>query len=181
MQTPLQVIEGLGAPITSHIAAIQYLNEEHRWLTKTQYEDAIIDIVGIEDGHPTLSNEKESRILFLYVVQETIRAFSHPEVPDMDVVFNNAIQHYEKFVAENPWSIKIYESAPKLDADGNVKPKKGAKKEMAESLFKENKNKSKQEIMDIFMEQVGMTPAGASTYYYNCKNLYKKQLEDEVI
>lgn len=45
----------------------------------------------------------------------------------------------------------------------------GSKKEQAIELFKVNKSKTRKEIIELFVEQLDMTPAGAATYYSTAK------------
>lgn len=49
------------------------------------------------------------------------------------------------------------------------KGKAGSKKDRAIALYKENKEKSRKEIIELFVSQLGMTTAGASTYYSMAK------------
>lgn len=45
----------------------------------------------------------------------------------------------------------------------------GSKIDQAKSLYKQYSDKSKSEIIDMFIAQLAMTKAGATTYYYTCK------------
>ena len=47
-----------------------------------------------------------------------------------------------------------------------AKPAKGVKKYQAQILYKSAKDKSRKAIIALFMAQLGMTAAGASSYYY---------------
>lgn len=46
---------------------------------------------------------------------------------------------------------------------------RGSKKELAMAIYNANKDEPKSHVVELFVKQLGMTPAGASTYYYNCK------------
>lgn len=48
-------------------------------------------------------------------------------------------------------------------------PAAGTKMERALEIYKNMPGASRQQIIDAFVSQLGMTPAGASTYQYNCK------------
>lgn len=45
-----------------------------------------------------------------------------------------------------------------------------SKRQQSEIIFSQNSTKSRKEVIGLFMEQIGMSMAGASTYYANCKN-----------
>lgn len=47
-----------------------------------------------------------------------------------------------------------------------------SKKARAEKLYTTNRQLSRKDVIDIFVDQFGLTPAGASTYYYNCKKTF---------
>lgn len=48
-------------------------------------------------------------------------------------------------------------------------PGAGTKMERAIEIYKNMPGATRQQIIDAFVSQLGMTPAGASTYQYNCK------------
>lgn len=50
--------------------------------------------------------------------------------------------------------------------------KVGSKLERAVAIVKANPNASRKELITMFVEQLSMTPAGASTYVYNAKKTY---------
>lgn len=45
----------------------------------------------------------------------------------------------------------------------------GTKLERAKELYKANAEKSRKEIIELFVKELNMTPAGASTYHAQCK------------
>lgn len=45
----------------------------------------------------------------------------------------------------------------------------GSKMDRARALFREHRTTPRYIVIDMFVNQVGLTPAGASTYYYNLK------------
>lgn len=46
----------------------------------------------------------------------------------------------------------------------------GTKLERAKELYKANAEKSRKEIIELFVKELNMTPAGASTYHAQCKS-----------
>ena len=103
MKSPLQIIEELGAPTHSYIKAVQFFTDyDGPVYSKEEFEQNIADIIGSEEV-PSFSNQKESRLFFMYAVQETVRAFLGPDIPDMDQVWDTAVTRARNFIAENPW------------------------------------------------------------------------------
>lgn len=50
----------------------------------------------------------------------------------------------------------------------------GSKREQAIELYGKLVGKSRKEVIEAFVTDLGMTPAGASTYYQNCKSNWCK-------
>ena len=181
MQNPIEVIARYGVDTTSYLRAINQFCDSERpiLLNQTGYENGIREIIG-ENRSFSFENEKEARIYFLYVVQETIRIFARGETLVMAEVWQEASRRAKTFTATNPWTIKEYlpEQTDEIEVvgeDGTVqrKPKqrKGAKKQMAESLYKEMNDgvNDRPTIIDALISEVGLTKAGATTYFHNLR------------
>lgn len=180
MKAPLQVIEEFGCPTSSYIAAVQHLCQQDA--PKLEYERRIQEIIGLTQ-QPDCSSWFEARVLFMYVVQETIREFSKgvpASIADtlMEDVYRLALERAHIYIEGNPWNETRFniEHGLRIDKDefgndGEVTAKKGAKKEVTEQLFKDLKSTgaSRQKIIDAFVEQVGMSRAGATTYFHALK------------
>jgi hypothetical protein len=179
MRTPLEIIADYGVSTTSYIQAIQQFNNiDHPIvMEKSQYEESINEIIG-GDTPPTFSSDKEARIYFLYVVQETIRAFGQGIIPDMADVWVEAQRRAKIMIQEQPWAIKEYNTEttgePKLDAAGNPKKRKGAKKVEAEALYKRMNDgqNDRNAIIDALIADVGLSKPGATTYFHNLKKQF---------
>lgn len=50
-----------------------------------------------------------------------------------------------------------------------------SKQEQVIEIVKSNPEASRKELIDLVVKQLGMTPAGASTYVYNAKQALKKE------
>lgn len=175
MQTPLEIIKGFGAPTNSFIAAIHHFKFERNPLSKRDCESSIAQIIGAEQT-PSYSNDKEANLYFLYVVQETVREFNKGHIPDMADVWVEAQARARRFIEENPWSIRDYatEEGSPVDVDGQPKQKKGAKKDQAEDLYRKmNDGKNdRNAIIQALVDEVGMSKAGATTYFHNLKKTF---------
>jgi hypothetical protein len=118
-----------------------------------------LDDVNISDDH--------AKHTFMYIVQDLASGLP----AQLEVAEEKAI----KFVAKNPWEIikpdysQYYEPKSTVDALGQPKQKKGAKKDAAIAFWNANqdKNWTRKEWITNLAEAVGLTPAAASTYYYN--------------
>lgn len=178
MKPPLKVIEELGCSTDSYLFAIQTLMQQQD-ADKAEYERRIQEIIGLPDP-PECESWYYARVLFMYVVQETIREFNTGLIPLMEDVYHIALEYTQRYVDNNSWNETRFniEHGLKTDIDvetGEEGPatsiKKGAKKDVTEKLFKNLKaaGASRQKIIDAFVEQVGMSKAGATTYFHALK------------
>ena len=111
----------------------------------------------------------------MYTIQETVRAFTGVAPPDMELLWEDIKTRTEDFLENNPWVLIDYAEASRpLDDDGNPKAKKGDKKVRSQELYIENKDNglSRKEWIALFVSEIDMSPAGASTYYANMKKKY---------
>lgn len=178
MKPPLKIISELGCSTDSYIAAVHTLTEQPT-AEKSVYEQRIQEIIGLQEP-PECESWYAARVLFMYVVQETIRAFSLGAIPLMENVFLIAQQRTETYIENNPWNQTRFniEHGLRVDFDtelgeegSTVSTKKGAKKDVTEKLFRNLKatGASRQKIIDAFVEQAGMSKAGATTYFHALK------------
>jgi len=171
MQTPIQAISSFGAPTDSFGAAVTYFNHNHVGLNRSQHEKGIADIMGF-DTQQIPGNDLTVKFLFLYCVQETIRAFNTGNIPDMDVVWKTAQVNHKAFIDESPWVVKDFRTEGNNDVDDNgTLAHKGSKKQQAEVLYLElNDGKNDRHvIVDALMNDVGLSKPGATTYFHNLK------------
>ena len=175
--TALDVIEAMGLSTTSFIQAVHTAKyEENLHMSSLeQCRMLVSEISGQKDFE--LPSERYARFLLMYTIQETVRAGMCD-----DEVFELAIKCTKKFLKDYHFTYAYLEraEAPTLNDDGSVKRKKGEKKTMAESIYKElaaeHKDASKKDlkklVMEALQEQVGMTKAGSQTYFYNSFNRF---------
>jgi len=187
MKAPLEVIADYGIPTTSWLEATSYVTTADEDIdyqrpgigtqTKEEYERRVAEVLGL-DAVPEYDSQKIARIYFGYTVQETVRNFNSGDRIDMEWLWDDINRRAQTFIVEHPWAVKEYVSEdedgePKLDAAGNPKQKKGAKKELAKKVWEDNADKQttlkRKEWIALLCEEVGLTPAGASTYYANLK------------
>lgn len=165
----LDALSKYGIPIHSYIAAVQSLTDIE--LTPEQYRNRIEEL----SGNKCTAEDKYVRIHYQYIVQETVRRSMNTDVINMDDIFELATKRAVKYCKESPWSFANrdgVELTAKVDVQGNVKPKKGAKKALAKEVWEKRKGEehTRKEWIAILVDEVKLTPAGASTYYSNLKN-----------
>lgn len=173
MKTPLQVIADLGCSTTSYIAAIQHLITFE--FSKEICEQHIQDIVGLPE-RPECESWYVARVMLLYSVQETIRAYNTGLIPDMYQIYMICVQKTQANIEASPWNETRFNIEHGLrvaddDPDAPLTVPKGAKKEITEAIFKEFKTAgaSRQAIIEAFVQRTGMSKAGATTYFHTLK------------
>lgn len=162
---PINQIAEYDIPVNSYIAAIQYLNRRDD-LEQSQYENMIKNIAGVERN---FANHRDAKYTFLYLIQETIRKSFTTDQFNMEDLFNNSFNQAMTFINENPWHWAEPDETQKVDESGKPKRKKGAKQEEAVRIYKENIDAGKAKIIELFMSELDMSKAGATTYFYNTK------------
>ena len=166
----IDVIKAKKIPL-SYVRAIQEIND-------AGIQDREFYTIGLSEMAGTainINDDREARLTYLYFVQEVLKNQKN-DVSVKDLLAS-AKEKAQLFIKDpNSPDVTLrpqYGSAtPKLDCLGQPKRKKGAKQEQAVEVYKANMNsKTKAEIIELFMSEVGMSKAGATTYYYNIKKL----------
>ena len=139
---------------------------------------------------------KEGRTVTMHLIQQTMLAsigtdkvctFEQVDLPDpADIpklnpkaLLDESVAWAAKYIKENPWVFVETEDEDKLDAYGNPKPKKGAKQVLAFEVYSRliREGATRKDIIQAFQDEVDMSKAGATTYFYNMKKKYEN--EDE--
>ena len=167
---PIKQISEYGIPVNSYIAAIQYMNDRSD-LEQSQYENMIKNLTGVERK---FDNHRDAKYTVLYLIQETIRKSNSTNKFNMSEILDFAYERAKSFIASNPWHWAEPEEVQKVDSNGKPKRKKGAKQEEALRIYKENVDAGKAKIIELFMSELDMSKAGATTYFYNTKKKVEK-------
>lgn len=130
------------------------------------YRRIIGELTGDDDVN---IGDDEVKFVFRYTVQGIA------EGQPVDIAYGAAVPKGIDYVATHPWVLAKpdYESnyTPKstVDALGQPKQKKGAKKQAAIKFWKENQGKytTRKEWIEALADAVGLTSAAASTYHHN--------------
>lgn len=179
--SPIAILVRRGMSQTSWIKAVQDFNTITDGWTKHDYERLIEELL-LEPV--TFEDERTARISAGYLVQELMRVFVNrpDQILDVEAVWVDAQQrtaaYIERinsgdlmFMQAKPETDDYNENAePVVDDRGNRKRKKGAKKQMAAEMYRDNREtKTRAEIIEMFMTDIGMSKAGATTYFHNNK------------
>ncbi len=174
MNQLLQVIKNKGIPIDSANSAVMYLGVSEYGIgqqTDAFYLDGIESLTG---ERITERNRDKLRSIFAYVVCTVIE--QQGEIDDEKMLLTESITKTEK-ASKKPGFNKQVLIDPVLDTNGNVKPKKGSKKVLAEELYIsqiKGKDMKRKDAISLFVKEGVSTLLGSSTYYANCKKKYGK-------
>ena len=88
----------------------------------------------------------------------SLESVNEPEV--VETVSEGALEKVKKAVKEKTAKPKVVKPA---------KERGESKADRAKKLYAELEDKTRKNVIAQFVEQIGLTPAAASTYYYNIK------------
>ena len=157
---------------TSVVNCINKVNE--RLFNHEQYLEAITELT--ERKVTDWSNVHMAKYVFLYLVQGLVQNYKCQKIENIELTYQTAVRKATEYLQNNDWVVSTGDkvsSAPKIDAAGNIAPPKGAKKIKAKALYKEKiegKIIKRKEAIELLCKEVGLTPAGASTYLANFKS-----------
>lgn len=159
-------------PSHSFLAAMNAVIAEGD-LEASEYRVRITELTG--RGGELL--DREAKYTYMYLIQESVREqVKNPDIQlNMAIQYNIAERKAIDYIEANPWLFVECEETPKIDANGKVKKKRGAKKDLVCKLWVEHKDDgwTRKQWIDFLVEAAEMTKAGASTYYANlCNNTF---------
>jgi len=148
-------------PTTSWLIATQFVVDNHRDLDASEYRVRIIELTG--RGDELL--DREAEYTYLYLIQEIFTVyFRNPEEPiNMAIMYNVAERKAIDYIEANPYLFVEHEEVVKLDTNGKVKKKRGAKKDLVCKLWAEHKEEGwpRKQWIEFLVEKADMTKAGA--------------------
>jgi hypothetical protein len=152
----------LGIDTTSRIRGVQDAGALS--FDENTYRRIIGELTGEEDVNV---GDDYARMTFMYLIGDVLEV----GVPNLPTAEAKAIE----YVDAHPWILAKpeyeYEPKSKVDALGQPKQKKGAKKEAAIIFWNANQSKysTRKEWIKALADNVGLTKAAASTYHHNLK------------
>ncbi len=171
----IEKIEKFGAPVNSQVMAGQYMNQN---LPSLGDAKALIQTLTNKSCSERGKDERYVPYVAAYVVMLAVKAHVMGETVRMFDVLTEAKARSEKFLVNMAWTFVESDTKAEIEnADPEIvkagRAKKGAKKVLALKIYKSKINGKKltrKEAIAVLMEEIGLSAAGASTYYANFKN-----------
>lgn len=173
-------LKELHIPVGSAGEAVRSIRTKYETAGKSQFEFLIKEVTGMDFVGKHL---KESELMFGYCVQQSVHmhnnGFEHIKGAE---VFPAAKLKTEKYLNENPWVVcasdaPVVEGEVQAPAPTTGKKRSGpSKKDQCIALFNQGENSTlnRKDLIAVFVKELGLTPAGASTYVHNVqKGLWK--------
>jgi len=185
-----QIIANLneaGFEIHSYYTTARQANEKYATISRDRAIKIMNSLFGF---HVDVENDVAASIALRYMIAESVRKHVEGYVVTEDDVRSFGIEKTKEFFVKNPWKNPNFQSEikdiPAVDeiidipaekikiarkniAGKIVKPKKGLKQEAAKKIYEGNRGAENRVIIELFMKQLDMTKAGATTYLYNIK------------
>ena len=185
MTTIIDSIKEWGIPITSHFEAQRNMQKNLVDYSQRQYENLIQEMTDVEFKASSL---KEAELVANYLVIDSVKDHNNNISHLPSEALELAKKKANDFLAKNGWIVATSETTPSVPVADPVtgevtnpapagKKRSGpSKKDQCVELYNkgDNKTKTRKELIEIFVKELGLTPAGASTYVHNCqKGLWK--------
>lgn len=168
---PIEAIKSHNIPTGSYVAAIQYLSDREH-LTPNQYRARITEMGGVSSD----ISDTSARHTYLYMVQNAIKKSFNTDMFDVDKLFIQSVTDAETFIENNQYVFATIEDENEYNDGAPKKPKKGQRKIQAQELFNDlvvdGVMPTRKDVIALFVEELEMSKAGASTYAHNCKTNY---------
>jgi hypothetical protein len=175
MLNPLTIINRLNISTNNHIDAVQDAKALY-WKTPKQFRQGIVDLV--DDAIDTTTiDDKHVRHLFYYLIQNFVK--TKDEVPlNIQAIVKTSLADTDRLMGriyggDLHYLLHLEEyGGDVINQDGTTthtsSGRKGQKKDKAAVLYAESKDTlSRHQIIDLFMKELSMSKAGATTYFYN--------------
>lgn len=139
-------------------------------LSNAFYEQCIKDIFGIVIR---TKYKKEAELLFRYMVSEAVRFNEKRQYASTETIYNVAERKSRQFFAKYPEAIdgidrnRAHIQKPLKHHD--VGTKRDAAKELIVEMLKNKPAIKSADAISTIMKQLGMSKAGARTYFYSLK------------
>lgn len=186
MLTPVIIdrIKAMGIPTNSMVAAQQCIARytEAAAGIKSNFDRNIEELTGVP---VETKNAKVAELVFGYLIQESIRFYNMKQYIEIEDCIKVAEEKAAIFLVKNPWVnpeviAEKHAEAVAYAIENEVELKKVrvprnsgmSKKDRCLNLYKQNKAEfgdDKHKMMELFMKELGLSKAGATTYEYNCR------------
>jgi hypothetical protein len=133
----------------------------------------LFELFGINYGLLNISSIKYGELLIRYFFTEVANHVIDNVPFDPEQALVTAEQRTNKLLINNPWipgSPVAVES--RVAIKQAPKPRKVSNKDRAIELFAVNKHLDNKQLVQLFVNEIGMTKSGANTYAYNVRNIW---------
>lgn len=157
-------LDALDIPTFSVAGVIVELGQQELSLNQ-----ALEQIEAITGTRPNVTDMHEAKLMYQYLIQDGLRLKKQGvETVETNWILDNAQRKAVAFMTKHPFVFATGEDV-KVNASGEVKQKKGWKLVRAVELMKSNPNMDRKEMIQLFMKELDMTQAGATTYFHHTK------------
>lgn len=155
-------------------SAVQAMQRVGEWsLTPKQWSEIAKELRGAAECILPLEGDHVQEYATKYFIQNIIKQYTDKAETkfDIDLLYVSSVHQAKNYIEGNPWVFAKLEAVEKFNNDGSPASKKGDKKLLAKEVYEANKGKltTRKEWIELLVKEVGLTPAGASTYYANLK------------
>lgn len=174
LEQAVKTLEAAGVPTHSVIRGAQHVNG--LMLTAEQAKPLIKAMTGEEVNGQHVMHVP---LVYGYLVQNILKAHVAKQTASLVDLLVRSKEQATKLLEEQAWMFIVDTDARQEieNADPEVvkagMAKKGARKVLALKIYREKiegKNLKRKEAIAVLCEEIGLTPAGASTYYANFKS-----------
>lgn len=169
MITVRELADRLGVPNFSVVQSMQALCQLQ--FTDDQYVDMIREVRGIEHKIDPIPGKNMAKYAFRFFYQDQMTSELKGLPANPDSTFLNALVRARRYIDTNSWVFATRKEEDEIGEDGKPVPKKGDKKVLAKKVYEENKHTTmtRKQWIALLVKEVGLSDAGASTYYANLK------------
>lgn len=184
MHDPIAVLAAKKFDTTNHLAAVQDVSAKN--FSARQYRDAIAELVGDVTEFGSF-DDLTAKFFYKYLVQNLVQRHNNADDKrPIEVVIQLSFEHATKMcervrVGDFAFAQKLEDNAAFIagntvdEQSGEVIPqvrtgRKGEKRDRAIVLYQQHKDKlDRNGMIDLFMKELDMSKAGATTYVYMAK------------
>lgn len=155
-------LKALDVPSFSVVGVITELGQQDLSLNQ-----ALEQIETLTGTRPNVTDMHEARLMYQYLIQDGLRLRKQGvENVETEWILDAALRKAVAFKTKHPYVFATEEEVVKVNVNGDVKHKKGWKQARAMELLKANPNIDRKDLIQLFMKELDMTLAGATTYFY---------------
>lgn len=160
---PIYILENqYSIPIHSFFQAVTLIKDRDRGLDEVEYRSRIGTILGISVD---ISDLRQLEYTYYYIVQNLVKNHKNSVDESNDELYARSYKQACDFIGQHEWAFAVGQ----VDDNGERKPRNKTKQELALEIYQDNIDEGKKAIIDLFIKDLDMSKAGATTYFYNLR------------